>query len=75
MIFKDGQLLHEPSVRETTKRWMALHFSVEAEGADWVTEPKGGHQEGQPNFHDKVFVVDCPPLPFPTVVDNIVTWD
>ena len=27
-IVKDGQFLHEPSLRETTKRWMALHLSV-----------------------------------------------
>ena len=33
-IVKDGQFLREPSLRETTKRWMALHFSVEGEGAD-----------------------------------------
>ena len=36
---------------------------------------KGGHQEGQPNFHGEVLVVDCPPLPFPHSPDNIVTWD
>ena len=63
-IVKDGQFLCEPSLRETTKRWIALHLSVDGEGADWVTEPRG-HQEGQPDFHSEVFVVDCPPLPFP----------
>ncbi|MFV1326975.1 hypothetical protein QMK91_29520, partial [Klebsiella pneumoniae] len=36
-IVKDGQLLREPSLRETTKRWMALHLSVDGEGVDWVT--------------------------------------
>ena len=40
-IVKDGQFLHEPSLRESTKWWMALHLSVDGEGADWVTEPKG----------------------------------
>ena len=33
-IVKDGQFLREPSLRETTKRWMALHLSVDGEGAD-----------------------------------------
>ena len=33
-IFKDGQFLRGPSLRETTKRWMALHLSVDGEGAD-----------------------------------------
>ena len=36
-IVKDGQFLREPSLRETTKRWMALHLSVDGEGVDWVT--------------------------------------
>ena len=64
-IVKDGQFLCEPSLRETTKRWMALHLSVDEAGAYWVTVPKGGHKEGQPEFHGEIFVVDCPPLPFP----------
>ena len=25
-IVKDGQFLREPALRETTKRWMALHL-------------------------------------------------
>ena len=28
-IVKDGQFLREPSLRETTKRWMDLHLSVD----------------------------------------------
>ena len=27
-LVKDGQFLREPSVSETTKRWMDLHLSV-----------------------------------------------
>ena len=37
-IVKDGQFLREPLLRETTKRWMALHLTVDGEGADWVIE-------------------------------------
>ena len=33
-LVKDGQFLREPSLRETTKRWMDLHLSVDREGAD-----------------------------------------
>ena len=33
-LVKDGQFLREPPLRETTKRWMALHLSVDGEGAD-----------------------------------------
>ena len=40
-IVKDGQFLHEPSLRETTKRWMAQHLSIDGEVVDWVMEPKG----------------------------------
>ena len=55
-IVKDGQFLREPTLRETTKRWMALHLSVDGEGADWVTEPKGAI---------KVPLAACPSLAFP----------
>ena len=64
-IVKDGQFLREQALRETTKRWMALHLSVDGEGADWVTEPKGGHQEGKPHVRREVLVAARPSLPFP----------
>ena len=40
-IVKDGQFLREPSLRDTTKRWMALHLYIDGEGAYWITEPNG----------------------------------
>ena len=40
----------EPSLRETTKRWMALHLSVDGEGADLVTEPKGAIKNANLTF-------------------------
>ena len=49
-IVKDGQFLREPALRETTKRWMALHLSVDGEGADWVTEPKGAIKKANLTF-------------------------
>ena len=33
-LVKDDQFLHETSLRETTKRWMSLHLSVDGEGSD-----------------------------------------
>ena len=49
-IVKDGQFLREPALRETTKRWMALHLSVYGEGADWVTEPIGAIKKANLRF-------------------------
>ena len=49
-IVKDGQFLREPSLRETTKRWMDVHLSVDGEGADWVTEPKGAIKKANLTF-------------------------
>ena len=52
-IVKDGQFLREPSLRETTKRWMAMHLSVDGEGADWVTDPKGAIKKANLTFTAK----------------------
>ena len=52
-IVKDGQFLREETLRETTKRWMALHLSVDREGADWVTEPKGAIKKANLTFTAK----------------------
>ena len=49
-IVKDVQFLREPSLRKTTKRWMALHLSVDGEGADWVTESKGAIKKANLTF-------------------------
>ena len=49
-LVKDGQFLREPSLRETTKRWMALYLSVDGDGANWVTEPKGGIKKANLTF-------------------------
>ena len=56
-IVKDGQFLREPALRETTKRWMALHMSVDGEGADWVTEPKGAIR--RPTSHSSQSSCGC----------------
>ena len=49
-IFKDGLFLREPSLKETTKRWMDLHLLVDGEGVDWVTEPKGAIKKANLTF-------------------------
>ena len=33
--------------------WMALHLSVDGEGADWVTEPKGAIKKANLTFTAK----------------------
>ena len=74
-IVKDGHFLREPSLRETTKRWMALHLSVDGEGADWVTEPNGAIKKANLTFTVKfLWLLVCHCLS-PTTVDNIIKWD
>ena len=54
---------------------MALHLSVDGEGANWLTEPKGAIKKANLTFTAKflwLIVLHCL---FPTVADNIVTWD
>ena len=52
-IVKDGHFPCEPSLRETTNRWMTLHLSVDGEGADWMTEPKGAIKKANLTFTTK----------------------
>ena len=49
-IVKYGQFLREPLLRETTKRWMAQHLSVDGEGDDWVIESKGSIKKANLTF-------------------------
>ena len=65
--------MHEPSLRETTKRWMDLHLSVDGEGADWVTEPKGAIKNCNLTFTTKFFWMLVRHFLSPTIADNIVT--
>ena len=52
-IVKDGQLLREQLLKETTKRWMDLHLSVYGEGVKWVMEPKGSIKKANLTFTAK----------------------
>ena len=74
-IVKDGQILRETSLRETIKRWMALHLSIDGEGADWVTEPKGVIKKANLTFTTKFLWLIVRHCLSPTAADNIVTWD
>ena len=74
-IVKDGLFLHEPSLRQTTKRWMSLHLSVDGEGADWVTELKGAIKKANLTFTTKPLWLLVRHWFSPTAADNIVTWD
>ncbi|TMX01568.1 hypothetical protein EJD97_024277 [Solanum chilense] len=74
-IVKDGQFLREPSMRETTKRWMALHLSVDGEGADWLTEPKGAIKKANLTITAKFLWLSVRHCLSPTAADKIVTWD
>ena len=74
-IVMDGQFLREPALRETTKRWMALHLSVDEEGVNWVTEPKGAIKKSNLTFIAKFLWMLVRHCLFPTATDKIVTWD
>ena len=52
--------MHEPSLREITKMWIALHLSVDGEGADWVTELKGAIMKANLTFTAKfLWLIVC----------------
>ena len=54
---------------------MALHFSVNREGADWVTEPKAAIKKDNLTFTVKFLWLIFRHYLSPTAADNIVTWD
>ena len=54
---------------------MALHLSVDGEGADWVTEPKGAIKKANLTFITKFLWLLVRHCLSPTDADNIVTWD
>ena len=50
-------------------------MSIDREGADWVTEPKGAIKKANLTFTAKfLWLIVCHCL-LPTAADNIVTWD
>ncbi|TMX05316.1 hypothetical protein EJD97_024783 [Solanum chilense] len=74
-IVKDVQFLRKPTVRQTTKRWMALHLSVDGEGADWLTKPKGAIKKANLMFTTKFLWMLVRHCLSHTTADNIVTRD
>ena len=54
---------------------MALHLSVDGEGADWVTEPKGAIKKANLTFMAKFLWLIVRHCLSPTAANNIVTWD
>ena len=52
---------------------MALHLSVNGEGADWVTEPKGAIKKGILTLFAKLLWLLVRHCLSPTTADNIVT--
>ena len=60
-------------MRETTKRWMALHLSVDGEGVDWVTEPKGAIKKANLTFTTKFLGFIVRQCLSPTAATNFVT--
>ena len=50
-------------------------MSVDAEGADWVNEPKGSIKKANLTFTTKFLWLLVRHCHSPTIADNIVTWD
>ena len=54
---------------------MALHLSVDVEGADGVTKPKEAINKANLTFRDKFLCFIVLHCLSPRTADNIVTWD
>ena len=54
---------------------MALHLSVDGEGADWVTEPNGAIKKANLTLTAKFLWLIVRHCLSPTATDNIVKWD
>ena len=54
---------------------MALHLSIDGEGADWVTEPKGVIKKANLTFMENFLWLIIHHCLSPKGPDNIVTWD
>ena len=54
---------------------MALHLSIDGDGADWVTEPKGAIKKANLTFTTKFLRLIVRHSISPTTADNILTWD
>ena len=54
---------------------MALHLSVDGEGADCFTEPKGAIKKASLTFTTKFLWLIVRHCLSPTAANNIVTWD
>ena len=50
-------------------------LSVDGEGTDWVTDPKGAIMTVNLNFMDMFLRLIVRHCLSPTTADNIVTWD
>lgn len=62
-------------MRETTKWWIPHHLFVDGEAVDWVLEPNGIIKKSNLTFTTKFLWLLIRHCIFPTVVNNIVTWD
>ena len=51
-----------------------MHLSVDGEGFDWVTEPKGAIKKANLTFTAKFLWLIVHHSLSPTDADNIVTW-
>ena len=54
---------------------MALHLSIDGEGAEWVIEPKGAIKKANLTFMVKFLWFIVRHCLSPIAANNIITWD
>lgn len=72
---KEGHFHRDKDLRESTKRWIAQHISVDRDGADWVLDPRGLNNNSNLTFAAKFIWPLVRYLLSPVSVDHILTWD
>ena len=73
-LIKDGQLLHEPELRETTKRRIVRYIYVDGQATDWVLGPMGSIKKSKLTFTTKFWRLIVRHYLSPIAADKIVTW-
>ena len=61
-------------VRETTKRWIAQHISMDSDGADRVMDPRGLIKKANHTFSAKLIFLLVRHCLSPTTSSIIITW-
>ena len=73
-VIKQDHFQRDKNVRETTKRCIPQHLSVDREDAYWVLDPRSVINKANLTFVDTFLWLLVSQRLSPTSVDNILTW-